>query len=207
MKPRRHSEPTDDSQATVSVRVARSASDDSLEYETTISVTDTRLAWRAVTAAPEPTPAPALTATPRPRPTTAPIPSPTLVPRATSVPTPGFPIPTPWPWARSIDDEEDGNWVVLGLTVGLGALAGGAGPGDDLSHGEEAAGSGVGGSSPLRRIPISTVGSAALSRPMSCGHWSCLVVVGGQVVVAVEGPQQFFVSFYTGGVSTLTRFS
>ena len=101
--------------------VTSSASDDSLKYETTISVTEPA---PAVTAAPEPTPAPALTATPGPRPTTAPIPSPTLMPRATSVPT-SAPIPTPWPWARSIDDEEGGNGVVLGLTVGVGALAAG----------------------------------------------------------------------------------
>ena len=101
--------------------VASSASDDSLKYETTISVTEPAA---AATAMPEPTPAPALTATPGPRPTTAPIPSSTLVPRATPVPTPA-PIPTPLAWARSSDVEEDGSGVVLGLTVGLGALVAG----------------------------------------------------------------------------------
>ena len=105
--------------------VASSASDDSLKYETTISVPEPA---PAVTAMPEPTPA--LTATPRPRPTTAPIPSPTLTPRATLVPTMDFrtrpdPTPTPEPWAWASSEEEDGgNGVVLGLTVGLGALAG-----------------------------------------------------------------------------------
>ena len=73
-------------------------------------------------AMPEPTPAPAPTATPRPRPTTAPTPSPTLMPTVTPVPTLA-PIPTPFAWARSIDEEEGGNGAVLGLTVGLGALA------------------------------------------------------------------------------------
>ena len=101
--------------------VASSASDDSLKYETTISVTEPA---PAATAMPEPTPAPALTATPRPRPTTAPIPSPTLVPTATPAPTLA-PIPTPITWARSIDKEEDGNGVVLELMVGLGVLAAG----------------------------------------------------------------------------------
>ena len=76
------------------------------------------------TAMPEPTPAPALTATPRPRATAAPIPSPTLVPKSTPAPTPA-PIPTPLAWARSSDVEEDGSGVVLGLTVGVGALAAG----------------------------------------------------------------------------------
>ena len=99
--------------------VASSASDDSLKYEITISVTEPA---PVVTAMPEPTPA--LTATPRPRPTTVPTPSPTLAPRATSVPTPA-PIPTPLAWARSSDVEEDGSGVVLGLTVGLGALVAG----------------------------------------------------------------------------------
>ena len=100
--------------------VASSASDDSLKYETTISVTEPAL---VVTAMPEPTPAPALTATPRPRPTTAPTPSPTLTPKSTPAPT-SAPIPTPITWARSIEEhEDDGNGVVLGLTVGLGALA------------------------------------------------------------------------------------
>ena len=101
--------------------VASSASDDSLEYETTISVTEPA---PVATAAPEPTPAPALTATPRPRPTTVPTPSPTLAPRITPVPTPA-PMPTPLAWARSSDVEEDGSGVVLGLTVGLGALVAG----------------------------------------------------------------------------------
>ena len=107
--------------------VASSASDDSLKYETTISVTEPA---PAATAMPEPTPAPALTATPRPRPTTAPIPSPTLVPTATHAPTMDFrtrpdPTQTPeaWAWASS-EDEAGGNGVVLGLEIGLGALAG-----------------------------------------------------------------------------------
>ncbi len=101
--------------------VASSASDDSLKSETTISATGPA---PAVTAAPVPTPAPALTATPRPRPTTVPTSSPTLAPRITPVPTPA-PIPTPLAWARSSDVEEDGSGVVLGLTVGLGALMAG----------------------------------------------------------------------------------
>ena len=69
------------------------------------------------TAMPEPTSAPALTATPRPRPTLVPTPSPTLTPKSTPAP------PTPFAWTRSIDDE-GGNGVVLGLEIGLGALAG-----------------------------------------------------------------------------------
>ena len=74
------------------------------------------------TAMPEPTPPPAPTSTPRPRPTAAPTRSPTLMPTVTPVPTLA-PIPTPFAWARSIDEEEGGNGAVLGLTVGLGALA------------------------------------------------------------------------------------
>ena len=106
--------------------VASSASDDSLKYETTISVTEPA---PAATAMPEPTPTPALTATPRP--TTAPIPSPTLMSRATSVPTMDFrtrpdPTPTPEPWAWASSEEDDGgNGVVLGLEIGLGVLAAG----------------------------------------------------------------------------------
>ena len=73
------------------------------------------------TAMPEPTSAPALTATPRPRPTSVPTPSPTLTPKSTPAPTPA--PPTPFAWTRSIDDE-GGNGVVLGLEIGLGALAG-----------------------------------------------------------------------------------
>ena len=106
--------------------VASSASDDSLKYETTISVSEPA---PAATAMPEPTPA--LTVTPRPRPTTAPIPSPTLMPRATSVPTMDFrtrpdltPTPEPWAWASS-EQDDGGNGVVLGLTIGLGVLAAG----------------------------------------------------------------------------------
>ena len=91
---------------------------------------------------PEPTPAPALTATPRPRPTAAPIPSPTLVPRETSAPTPA--PPTPFVWTRSIDDEEGGNGVVLGLTVGLGTLAGALAMGTIYLTVRRAAGGGVG---------------------------------------------------------------
>ena len=105
--------------------VASSASDDSLKYETTISVTEPA---PVVTAMPEPTPAPALTATPRP--TTAPIPSPTLMPRTTPAPTMDFrtrpdPTPTrePWAWASSEEENNGGNGVVLGLEIGLGALA------------------------------------------------------------------------------------
>ena len=81
-------------------------------------------------AMPEPTPPPAPTSTPRPRPTTAPTPSPTVMPTITSVPTMDFrtrpdPTPTPEPWAWASSEEDDGgNGVVLGLTVGLGALAG-----------------------------------------------------------------------------------
>ena len=106
--------------------VASSASDDSLKYETTISVTEPA---PAATAMPEPTPTPAPTSTPRPRPTTAQMPSPTLMPRATSVPTMDFrtrpdPTPTPEPWAWASSEEDDGgNRVVLGLEIGLGALA------------------------------------------------------------------------------------
>ena len=107
--------------------VARSASDDSLKYETTISVTEPA---PPVTAMPEPTPA--LTATHRPRPTTAPIPSPTLMPRATLVPTMDFrtrpdptPTPEPWAWASSEEQDDGGNGVVLGLEIGLGVLAAG----------------------------------------------------------------------------------
>ena len=108
--------------------VASSASDDSLEYETTISVPEPA---PVVTAMPEPTPAPALTATPRPMPTTAPTPSPTLTPRATLVPTMDVrtrpnPTPTPEPWAWASSEEEDGgNGLVLGLEIGLGILAAG----------------------------------------------------------------------------------
>ena len=105
--------------------VASSASDDSLKYETTISVTEPAL---VVTAMPEPTPA--LTTTHRPRPTTAPIPRATLMPRATLVPTMDFrtrPDPTstpePWAWASSEEKDDGGNGVVLGLMVGLGTLA------------------------------------------------------------------------------------
>ena len=103
--------------------VASSASDDSLKYEITISVTEPA---PVVTAMPEPTPA--LTATPRP--TTAPIPSPTLMPRTTPAPTMDFrtrpdPTPTrePWAWASSEEENNGGNGVVLGLEIGLGALA------------------------------------------------------------------------------------
>ena len=105
--------------------VASSASDDSLKYEITISVTEPA---PVVTAMPEPTPA--LTATPRPRPTTVPTPSPTLMPRATPVPTMDFrtrpdptPTPEPWAWASSEQENNGGNGVVLGLEIGLGALA------------------------------------------------------------------------------------
>ena len=94
-----------------------------IDTSVTISEADESSVAAAPILDPEPTPAAALTATPIPRPTTVPTPSPTLVPRATSAPTPA-PIPTPWQWARSIDDEEDGNGAVLGLTVGVGALAG-----------------------------------------------------------------------------------
>ena len=108
--------------------VASSASDDSLKYETTISVTEPA---PAATAMPEPTPTPAPTATPRPRPTTFPTTSPTLMPRATSVPTMDFrtrpdPTPTPEPWAWASSEEDDGgNGLVLGLEIGLGVLAAG----------------------------------------------------------------------------------
>ncbi len=108
--------------------VASSASDDSLKYETTISVSEPA---PAATAMPEPTPTPALTATPSPRPTTIPTTSPTLMPRATSVPTMDFrtrpdltPTPEPWAWASS-EQDDGGNGVVLGLTIGLGVLAAG----------------------------------------------------------------------------------
>ena len=129
--------------------VASSASDDSLKYETTISVTEPA---PAATAMPEPTPTPAPTVTPRPRPTTAPMPSPTLYAQGNFRPHNGFQDE-----ARSHTDAR---------TLGVGFIRGGRrwkrgsawaddraggagrgpGHGNDLSHGEEASGGGVGGS-------------------------------------------------------------
>ena len=92
----------------------------------------------ALDAAPEPT------GTPVPVPTTAPIPtplpSPTPIPAPTATPTPeptstptAMPAPTATPGPReSTDGEtegEGGNGVALGLTIGLGVLAGALGLG------------------------------------------------------------------------------
>ena len=106
---------------------ASGTSEDSLEYEITTPIPEPA---PVATAMPEPTPAPALTATPRTRPTAFPTPSPMLMPRATPAPTMDFrtrpdptPTPEPWAWASSEEKDDGGNGVVLGLTVGLGALA------------------------------------------------------------------------------------
>ena len=114
-----------DEEAAIDTSVTISEADDS-------SIADAPLLDPGPTATPmpEPTPTPALTATPRPMPTTAPTPSPTLMPTVTPVPTMDFrtrpdPTPTPelWAWASS-EEDDGGNGVVLGLTVGLGVLAG-----------------------------------------------------------------------------------
>ena len=101
-----------------------------IDTSVTISEADDSSVAGAPILDPDPTTAPALTATPRPRPTTAPIPSPTLMPRATPAPTMDFrtrpdptPTPEPWAWASSEEKDDGGNGVVLGLEVGLGALA------------------------------------------------------------------------------------
>ena len=88
--------------------------------------------------------APESTSTPAPAPTTAPIPtplpSPTPIPTPTATPTPEptsiptvIPAPTATPGPRESTDEgtegEGGNGVALGLTIGLGVLAGALGLG------------------------------------------------------------------------------
>ena len=83
--------------------------------------------------APDPiaTPVPAPTATsvqtplpsPTPRPTPTASPTPTPAPTPTATPSPE-PTPLAWTGTDGVVDDEEGGGVVLGLTIGLGALAG-----------------------------------------------------------------------------------
>ena len=82
-------------------------------------------------AAPEPasTPAPTTAPIPTPLPSPTPIPTPTATPtpEPTSIPT-AIPAPTatPRPWEGTDEEAEGKGWngVMLGLTIGLGVLAG-----------------------------------------------------------------------------------
>ena len=87
----------------------------------------------ARTSAPDPiaTPVPAPTAssvqtplpspTPRPTPTASPTPTPAPTPTATPSPEP---MPLAWTGTDGVVEDEEGGGVVLGLTIGLGVLAG-----------------------------------------------------------------------------------
>ncbi len=78
--------------------------------------------------APTATPVPTLLPSPTPRPTVTPIPTPAPTPTPTPAPT-----PEPTTWLGTGTDEgvegDEGRGVVLGLTIGLGALAGALGLG------------------------------------------------------------------------------
>ena len=78
----------------------------------------------APTTAPMPTPLP--TPTPIPAPTATPTPEPTPIPTAIPAPT-----ATPGPWEGTDEEAEGkgGNGVMLGLTIGMGVLAGALGLG------------------------------------------------------------------------------
>lgn len=81
------------------------------------------------TATPLPVPTTALVATPLPTPTPRPAPTATATPTPEPTPTPTTgpaPEPTSQPWTGTEEEIEGGRWegVVLGLTIGLGALAG-----------------------------------------------------------------------------------
>ena len=84
-------------------------------------------------AAPEPTatPMPAPTTAPTPTPLPSPIPTPAPTPTSTPEPTPAptatpAPEPTPLPWTGTNEEVEGdgGGGVVMGVTIGLGLLAG-----------------------------------------------------------------------------------
>ena len=80
----------------------------------------------APTATPVPTPLP--TATLRPAPTATPLPTPDPTAISTAVPSPE-PTPLSWTGTDEVEEGNGGRGIVVGLTIGLGVLAGALGLG------------------------------------------------------------------------------